>query len=88
MMRALIDRFVDVITAGNRPFRILLFGGIFLALLIMNILARLFGVKTDIGGDVDLANIVLIVISLFMGFGISYSIVHFADASKRKRAER
>ena len=87
-MQQLIDRFVDVITAKNRPFRILLFGGVFLGLLIMNILARLFGVKTNIGGDIDLANAVLIVISLLAGFGISYSVVHFADASKRKRTQR
>ena len=81
----IIDGFVDVITAGNRPFRILLFGGIFLALLIMNILAKILGVRTDIGGDVELANVLLIVVSLFLGFGISYGIVHFADANKRKR---
>ncbi len=87
-MQQLIDRFVDVVTAKNRPFRILLFGGVFLGLLIMNILARLFGVKTNIGGDIDLANAVLIVVSLLAGFGISYSVVHFADASKRKRTER
>ena len=87
-MQQLVDKLVDVITAGNRPFRILLFGGIFLGLLILNILARIFGVDTNIGGDIDLANVVLIVISLLAGFGISYSIVHFADASKRKRAGR
>lgn len=87
MKRQVIDTFVDVITAGNRPFRILLFGGVFLALLIMNILARIFGVNTKIGGDVNLANVILIIISLFIGFGISFSIVHFADASKRKRTE-
>ena len=84
----LVDGFVDVITAGNRPFRILLFGGIFLALLIMNILAEFIGVSTKIGGDIDLANAVLIVISLFLGFGISYSIIHFSNASKRKRVGR
>lgn len=87
MMRRLIDRFVDVITAGNRPFRILFFGGVFLALLIMNILAKIFGINTKIGGDINLANFVLITISLLMGFGISYTIIHFADASKRKRTE-
>ena len=84
-LQKFIDGFVDVITAGNRPFRILLFGGIFLALLIMNILAKLLGVRTDIGGDVELGNVLLIVVSLFLGFGISYCIIHFADASKRKR---
>ena len=84
LMQKIIDGFVDVITAGNRPFRILLFGGIFLALLIMNILA----IQTDIGGDVELANVALIVVSLFLGFGISYSIIYLSDASKRKRTQR
>ena len=88
LAQKIIDGFVDVITAGNRPFRILLFGGIFAGLLIMNILARILGVRTDIGGDVDLANAALIVVSLFLGFGISYSIVYFSDASKRKRDKR
>ena len=87
MKRRLTDKFVDVITTGNRPFRILFFGGVFLALLIMNILAKIFGVNTKIGGDINLANFVLITISLLVGFVISYSIVHFADASKRKRTE-
>ena len=88
LVQKFIDGFVDVITAGNRPFRILLFGGIFLALLIMNILAKLLGVRTDIGGDVELANVALIVVSLFLGFGISYSIVYLSTASKRKREQR
>ena len=88
LAQKIIDGFVDVITAGNRPFRILLFGGIFLALLIMNILAKLLGVRTDIGGDVELANVTLIVVSLFLGFGISYTIVHLSTASKRKREQR
>ena len=87
MMRRLIDKFVDVITAGNRPFRILFFGGVFLALIIMNILANIFGINTKIGGDINLANVILIMVSLLIGFGVSYSIMHFADASKRKRTE-
>ena len=53
----------------------------------MNLLARLFGVKTDIGGDVNLANVVLIMVSLLAGFGISYCLVHLADASKRKQRQ-
>ena len=84
-MQRLIDKLVDVITEGNRPFRILFFGGVFLALIIMNVLAKIFGINTKIGGDINLANVILIIISLFIGFGISYSIIHFADANKRKR---
>ncbi len=86
-MRQLTDKLVDIITAGNRPFRILFFGGVFLALLVMNIVAKMFGINTKIGGDINLANAILMIASLFIGFGISYSIVHFADASKRRRAE-
>lgn len=87
MMQSLKDKLVDVLTEGTRPFRILFFGGVFLALLIMNILAKIFGVDTKIGGDINVANVVLIIVSLFLGFGISYSIVHIADASKRKRTD-
>ena len=82
------DKIVDIILTGTRPFRILFFGGVFLALILMNILAKIFDVNTQLGGDINLANIILIIVSLFMGFGISYSIIHFADASKRKRTER
>lgn len=84
-MQSLIDKLVDVITKGTRPFRILFFGGVFLALIIMNVLAIMFDINTKLGGDINLANIILIIVSIFIGFGISYSIIHFADASKRKR---
>jgi hypothetical protein len=53
----------------------------------MNILANIFGINTKIGGDINLANVILIMVSLLIGFGVSYSIMHFADASKRKRTE-
>lgn len=84
-MQSLIDKLVDVITTGTRPFRILFFGGVFLALIIMNVLAIMFGINTKLGGDINLANVILIIVSMFIGFGISYSIIHFADTSKRKR---
>lgn len=84
-MQLFINKIVDVITSGTRPFRILFFGGVFLALIIMNLLAKVFNVNTKLGGDINLANVILIIVSMLAGFGISYSIVHFADASKRKR---
>ena len=84
-MKNFIDFLVDAITKGTRPFRILLFGGIFMALIIMNLLALMLNIDTKLGGDVDLENIILMIFSLFLGFGISYSIIHVADASKRKR---
>ena len=56
-MQALIDKLVDVITTGTRPFRILFFGGVFLALIIMNVLAITFGINTKLGGDINLAEL-------------------------------
>lgn len=84
-MKNFIDFLVDAITKGTRPFRILLFGGIFMALIIMNLLALMLNIDTKLGGDVNLENILLMIFSLFLGFGISYGIIHVADASKRKR---
>jgi len=51
----------------------------------MNVLALILGINTKLGGDINLANIILIIVSMFLGFGISYSIIHFALASKEKR---
>ena len=84
-MLTLKDKFIDFLITGTRPFRIILFGGIFLALVVMNVLALVFNIDTKLGGDINLANAILMIVSLFIGFGISYSIIHFADASKRKR---
>ncbi|MFK7817000.1 MAG: hypothetical protein AB8B92_11760 [Gammaproteobacteria bacterium] len=84
-MSLLINKFVDFLTAGTRPFRIIFFGGVFLALIIMNVLAMMLDINTKLGGDINLENIILIIISMFIGFGISYSIIHFAVASKEKR---
>ena len=68
------------LSRGNRPLRILLFGGVFLAWLIMSLLARLFGIETDIGGDVALANVVLIVVSVLLGFGIAFAVFYYLEA--------
>jgi hypothetical protein len=87
-MNIVIDKIVDVITTGTRPFRIIFFGGVFLALIIMNVLAMMLDINTKLGGDINLANIILIIVSMFAGFGISYSIIHFAVASKEKREQR
>ncbi len=83
-MAITMSKFAEYITTGTRPFRILFFGGVFLALSIMNGLAMVFGINTKLGGDNNLANILLIIFSLFAGFGISYSIIHLAHASKSK----
>lgn len=87
-MQFIIDKIVDVVTNGTRPFRIIFFGGVFLALIIMNMLAMMLDINTKLGGDINLANIVLIIVSMFAGFGVSYSIIHFAAASKEKRQYR
>ncbi len=84
-MQRLTDNIVDMLTAGNRPIRILLFGGIFLAWLIMTILAKIFGVNTNVDGDINFSYVILIMISLFTGFGASYALVNFLDARKRQR---
>lgn len=84
-MKRIIDAVVDVITVGTRPFRILFFGGVFLGLLIMNILAQVLNINTHLGGDINFANIILIIVSLLSGFLISYSVIHYADGSKRRR---
>ncbi len=84
-MQFLIDKFVDVIMTGTRPFRIIFFGGVFLALIIMNVLAMMLDINTKLGGDMNVAKSMLIIVSMCAGFGISYAIIHFAGASKRKR---
>jgi len=85
MKRRLTDIFVDALTAGNRPIRILIFGGVFLAWLTLTLLAKIFGVDTNIGGDVDLPNVILIIVSVLIGFGAAYSIVNFLETIKRQR---
>ena len=88
MKQKLIDMLIDAITGGNRPIRIVFFGGALFGFIIMMVLAKVFGVNTHIGGDTDMTGAALITASLLVGFGISYSIVHFAEVSKGKRAAR
>ena len=85
MIRQFLDFIINAITSGNRPMRVFFFGGVFLALIALAVLGKIFGVTTKIDEDVGLSNIILMIVSLFFGFGVSYSIVHFADAIKRKR---
>ncbi len=79
------ERFIVFLMQGTRPLRILIFGGIFLAWLVMILLAWLFNIKTDIGGDVVAANIVLIVISLLIGFGAAFWIFRLLENAKYER---
>jgi len=85
MFEIILDKIVDVITLGTRPFRILFFGGVFSALIIMNILAQVFDINTKLGGDINWPNIILMIVSMLSGFGLSYSVIHFASERKQKR---
>ncbi len=85
MLKQFKNNFIEFITTGTRPFRIFLFGGIFLALIIMNVLALILGINTSLGGDMNLENFILIITSIFLGFGISYSVIHLAGKSKRNK---
>ena len=78
-MKKLLDHLVLFLAEGNRPLRILLFGGVFLAWLIMTLLAKLFGIDTDIDSEVGLANIILIIVSILAGFGIAFMIFAYLD---------
>ena len=77
-----------MLAEGNRPLRILLFGGIFLAWIILKLLAKLFGINTDTSGEVELAYVILIAVSIFSGFGISYVIFAFLENVQREHEER
>ena len=79
MWKGVKDQLLACVSKGNRPLRILLFGGIFLAWLIMTILATVFGVETDIGNDIQISNIILIIISVLSGFGIAYWVFRFLE---------
>ncbi len=85
MMQRFIDYLIDAVTSGNRPMRIFFFGGVFLALFMMTMLSKFFGANTNIGGDIKLLNVILIIASLFIGFGVSFAFINFADAIKRQR---
>lgn len=85
MVGKIFDFLIDAVTSGNRPMRIFFFGGVFLALFVMLMLDKLFGVKINNGGEVDLLNVVVIIISLFIGFGLSFGFVYLTDLFKRKR---
>ena len=79
------ERFVIFLMQGTRPLRILIFGGIFLAWLVMIALAWLFDIETDIGGDVMVSNIVLIIVSLLIGFGTALWIFRLLENAKYER---
>lgn len=74
-----------MLSTGNRPLRVLLFGGVFLTWLTMMMLARLFGIETDIGGDVTIVNIILIIVSILVGFGGAFGIFFYLEGVQKRR---
>lgn len=88
MNLGLIDGFLEMITSGNTPMRIIFFGGVLFGAIFMMTLAELFGVTTHVGDDTDLAGILVIGGGLMLGFALSYSIVHIAGVLRRRRTER
>ncbi len=79
------EQFIVFLMQGTRPLRILIFGGIFLAWLVMILLAWLFNIETDIGGDIVISNIVLIIVSLLIGFGVAFWIFRLLENAKYER---
>lgn len=88
MIRQLIDMCIEAITGGTRPIRIFIFGGTFLALFTWMILANILNINTDVGRKIDLPNALLMGISILIGFGTAFSVVHFTDKVKQKREHR
>lgn len=82
---AMKERFIVFLMQGTRPLRILIFGGIFLAWLAMVLLAWLLDIETDIGGEIVFANVMLIVVSLLIGFGIAFRIFRFLENARYER---
>ncbi len=85
MKESLKESIIRYLMQGTRPLRILIFGGIFLAWMVMTVLARLFGIETDIGGTVTLENVILIVVSLLTGFSIAFWIFRFLENARFER---
>ena len=84
MKSRIIIFIADYITGGARPVRIFLFGGLLFSVAIMVIMTKLMGMDTDTDRDLNLTNAILLIISILSGYGISYSIVHIADAIKQR----
>lgn len=74
----------NYITGGARPVRIFIFGGLLFSVAIMVMLTKLMGMDSNFEKDLNLTNSVLLIFSILTGYGISYSIVHIADAIKQR----
>ena len=87
MKRKFEDFYIQAVTEGTRPVRILIFGGTIMALLTLMGLAKIFNIDIDIGRDIRLSHAILIVISILVGFSAAFGIVHYAELIKRRRDE-
>lgn len=72
-----MNKVIAFLASGNRPLRILVFGGIILAWLIMKLLEKLLGIDADIDRGFDVAAAMLIICSILGGFGISIAIFSY-----------
>ena len=87
MTRGFIDKLVDVLSVGNRPLRIFLFGGVLIAYFTIPLLGMIFGIDTDSGADIDLPNAILMAFSIMIGFATSYSLMRFLENYQQKHAD-
>ena len=74
-----------MLAVDNRPLRIFVYGGMFLAYIIMLLIGFVFGIDTNMGDDIDLKNIIVMVVSILVGFWISYSFMCFLENAKESR---
>lgn len=87
MTTRLMDKLVDVLSVGNRPLRIFLFGGVLIAYFTIHVLGIILGIDTDTGADIDLPNAILMTFSILIGFATSYGLMRALENYRRKRSE-
>ncbi|TNF99809.1 MAG: hypothetical protein EP297_04860 [Gammaproteobacteria bacterium] len=85
MKQHLLNKLIDVLAVDNRPLQIFFYGGILLAYIIMLLIGFVFGIDTNMGDDIDLKNIILMIVSILLGFWISYSFMCFLENAKESR---
>lgn len=78
-----MDKIIAFLASGNRPIRILVFGGILLAWLIMKLLETLLGIEADIDRGFDFAAALLIICSILGGFGISITVFSYLVSTRK-----
>ena len=87
MIKGLIDKLVDVLSVGNRPLRIFLFGGVLISYFTIPLLGMVFGIDTDTGADIDIPNAILMTLSIMIGFATSYALMRYLENYRQKRAD-